>query len=106
MGRFVIVAFKPKPGEEAALAAAIEKHYRVLRAENLVTDKAPYLMRAENGVVLEVFEWLSADAIAQAHTNPAVQALWREFEGACDYVPLSSLGEAQQLFAEFDAIQS
>ncbi len=106
MGRFVIVAFKPKPGKEVSLAAAIEKHYRVLQAENLVTNKAPYLMRADNGVVLEVFEWLSADAIARAHANPAVQALWAEFEGACDYVPLSSLGEAQQMFAEFEAIQS
>lgn len=106
MGRFVIVAFEPKPGKEDSLAAAIEKHYRVLHAENPETDKTPYLMRAEGGVVLEVFEWRSAKAIAEAHSNPAVQALWSEFENACEYVPLNSLDEAQQMFAEFEAIPS
>ena len=41
MGRFVIVAFKPKPGHSDALAALIVRHLQVLRAQNLVTDKAP-----------------------------------------------------------------
>ena len=103
MGRFVIVAFKPKPGQNDALAAVVAKHLRVLRSENLVTDKAPYVMHAMNGTVVEVFEWRSSEAIAAAHSSPAVQALWGEFAGVCDYVPLASLDEAQQMFAEFDA---
>ena len=103
MGRFVIVAYKPKPGKHDALAAVVEKHLRVLSAENLVTDKAPYVMRAADGTVVEVFEWRSVDAISQAHNNPAVQALWGEFAAVCDYMPLANLAEAQQMFAEFDA---
>ena len=104
MGRFVIVAFKPKPGQSEALVALVAKHLHVLRAQNLVTDKAPYVMQAADDTVVEVFEWRSIEAISAAHKNPAVQALWREFAAVCDYVPLASLTEAQQMFAEFDAV--
>lgn len=104
MGRFVIVAYRPKPGKEDALAAAVRKHLDVLRAEQLVTDRPAYVMRAADGSLLEVFEWRSAEAIEQAHGNPAVQALWAEFAAVCDYVPLASIPEAQRMFAEFDAV--
>lgn len=101
MGRFVIATFRPKPGREAALLAVVRRHWSVLAAEGLVTERPPYAMQAEDGTVVEVFEWRSGDAIDQAHRNPAVQALWAEFEAACDYVPLAALPEAERPFAEF-----
>lgn len=104
MGRFVIVAYAPKPGMGEALLAAVRKHLRVLREGALVTDRSAYVMRAADGTVVEVFEWRSAEAIAQAHSNPAVQALWAEFGVACDYRPLATLAECQQMFAEFEAV--
>ncbi len=104
VGRFVIVAYKPKSGKELQLLAAVDKHLKVLRAEQLVTDRPAYAMRAADGTILEVFEWKSAEAIGQAHSNPAVQALWAEFGAACDYVPLTSLPEAHQMFAEFETV--
>ena len=104
MGRFVIVAYRPKPGQDAGLRAAVDKHLCVLRAEGLVTDSAAQVMRAADGTIVEVFEWASAEAIAKAHSNPAVQALWGEFAAVCDYVPLARLAEAQQMFAEFDSL--
>jgi quinol monooxygenase YgiN len=100
-GRFVIAAFKPKPGSEQQLAAAAEKHWRVLRAENLVSERPRYAMQAEDGTIVEVFEWRSAQAIEQAHSNPAVLALWAEFDAACDYIPVGTLAEAQHPFSEF-----
>jgi hypothetical protein len=84
--------------------AAVRKHLLVLRAEDLVTDRPAYLMRAADGTVVEVFEWRSAEAIAKAHTTAAVQALWAEFGAVCDYRPLNSLAESQQLFAEFEPV--
>ena len=104
MGRFVIVAYAPKAGREPQLLAAVKKHLDVLKAEQLVSDRPGYVMRAADGTIVEVFEWRSAEAIAQAHTNPAVAALWAEFGAACDYTPLARLNEAQQMFAEFDAV--
>jgi len=104
MGRFVIVAYTPKPGKEQQLLAVVKKHLQVLRAEQLVTDHPASVMRAADGSIVEVFEWRSAQAIEQAHNNPAVQALWEEFGAACDYTPLSSLAETQQMFAEFESV--
>jgi quinol monooxygenase YgiN len=105
MGRFAIVAYSPKPGMTDHLLAAIRKHVQVLRAENLVTDRSAYVMRAADGTILEVFEWRSGEAIAKAHSTPAVQALWAEFGAACDHRPLGGLAECQQLFAEFEPVE-
>jgi hypothetical protein len=104
MSRCVIVAYTPKPGKEEQLLGAVRKHLQVLRAEQLATDKPAYVMRAGDGTIVEVFAWRSAEAIKQAHTNPAVGALWAEFGAACDYTPLSKLAECQQMFAEFDEV--
>ena len=104
MERAVIVAYRPKPGHEDALLAAVRRHLDVLRVEGLVTDRAPYVLRAAGGAVVEVFEWRSAEAIRAAHGNPAVQALWAEFAAVCEYTPLAQLPEAQQLFAEFEPV--
>jgi quinol monooxygenase YgiN len=104
MGRFVIVAYTPKPDKEQQLLAAVRKHLQVLQAEKLITERPGYVMRAGDGTIVEVFEWRSVEAIQQAHINPGVQALWAEFGAACEYTPLSKLKESQQMFAEFEAV--
>lgn len=105
MGRIVIVAYAPKPDKEQLLLAAVRKHLQVLRQEQLVTDRPAHVMRAGDGTIVEVFEWRSADAIQEAHRNPAVGALWAEFAAVCEYTPLAKLTEAHQMFAEFEAIE-
>ena len=77
---------------------------QVLASERLVTERSAYVMRGKDGTLVEVFEWLSADAIAAAHSNAAVAALWAEFAAVCDYVPLATLAESQQMFAEFESV--
>lgn len=104
MGRIVIVAFRPKPGQQQALLALVAAHWRTLHEQELVTDRPRYAMQASDGTVVEVFEWRSAEAIERAHANPAVLALWSEFEATCDYVPVGTLAEAGRLFSEFDAL--
>lgn len=61
-------------------------------------------METADGTIIEMFEWLSAAAIQQAHTNPAVHQLWAEYAAVCDYVPLNTLPETANLFAEFNAV--
>jgi hypothetical protein len=99
----VIVAYRPEPGCAARLDAVVATHLRILAEQNLITDREGATIRAADGTVVEVFEWRSQEAIEQAHGNAAVGALWDEFGAFCDYVPLATLAEAQQLFAEFDA---
>jgi quinol monooxygenase YgiN len=97
----VIVAYKPKPGKADALNGLVKTHVSRLRKEGLVTHREPTLLQAANGTVIEMFEWLSQEAIQQAHRNEEVHKMWAEFAEVCDYVPLSELPETKGLFAEF-----
>ena len=101
MSRTVIAVFKPKPGRSDALHTVVAKHWRVLQEQGLVTDRPRYAMQAADGTIVEVFEWRSPEAIDAAHKNPAVGALWAEFDAACDYIPIAAVPEAQKLFSEF-----
>jgi hypothetical protein len=104
MGRVVIACFVPKPGREHDLHALARTHVPRLRAEGLVTDRAPILAVAGDGTVVEVFEWVSEEAIASAHQNAVVRAMWDEYEAVCTYVPVGELPEAAGLFSEFTAL--
>lgn len=104
MGRVVIVAYRPKPGQDAQLLDLVKAHYPTLRGEGLVTDRPALALRAMDGTLVELFEWASEEAIAGAHTNPVVTAMWARFNAACEYVTLGSLAEAQDLFAEFEPV--
>ena len=99
--RTVIVCYRPKPGHEAALQALVRGHVPALCRLGLATDRAPTMLRAADGSLVEVFEWASAAAIHAAHSHPEVHKMWAAFGAACDYVKLSQLAEAQNLFAEF-----
>lgn len=106
MGRVVIVAYRPKPGQQQALEELVRRHHMRLHAEGLVTERAPVLMRGGDGTIIEVFEWLSSAAIAAAHDNAAVQQMWAEFAEAGEYVPISRVAEAHELFAEFEPVSA
>jgi hypothetical protein len=87
-----------------ALKELTKTHVPRLKKEGLVTGREAVIMEAADGTVVEVFEWLSAEAIQKAHSNTEVQKMWGEYAGVCDYVPLAGVPEAANLFAEFNAI--
>ena len=96
--RIVIVAYQPKPGKEDELLQLARTHYERLKKQELVSDRLPILMQAKNGTIIEVFEWKSANAIKQAHTNPEVQKMWTEYSQVCEYIPVSKVEETSNLF--------
>jgi protein tyrosine phosphatase (PTP) superfamily phosphohydrolase (DUF442 family) len=104
MPRTVIACYRPKPGKQDALDALARTHFARLYEQGLVTRRRPIMMRARDGTLLEVFEWKSQRAIDEAHTNPAVLAMWNEYSEVCDYVPVGSLAEAGELFSGFDSL--
>ena len=104
MGVVSIACYRPKPGKADELELLMREHIPILRKEGLVTDRAPYAMRAQDGTIVEVFEWKSKEAIEGAHANGEVIKLWARYGAACDYVSLSTLSEAQQMFASFEPI--
>ena len=104
-GVCVIVAYRPKPGQESALFELVRNRVPTLRKEGLVTDRVPIIMRARNGTMIEVSEWKSREAIDAAHKNPNVLAMWEKFFAVCDCVPLNTLAEADEMFAGFTAVE-
>ena len=104
-GHFVFAIYRPKPGKDDLLLAAVRDHLPILRAEGFVTDREPVVVRAADGTLIEMFEWLSNEAVAAAHENAAVRALWVRFDEACEYVRLADLAEAGQMFPHFEVVE-
>jgi hypothetical protein len=100
MSDMVIVAYRPKPGQEAVTRQLVVGHVPQLQAWGLATDRPHLIMQAADGTLVEVFEWHEG-AVARAHHDPRVQAMWAAFAPACDYVKLQDLSEAADLFATF-----
>jgi len=104
MGSISVACYKPKPGCDAALLELVRNHLPPLREQGLVTDRASIVMRTADGTIVEIFEWVSREKIASAHTNPVVLDLWKRFEAVCTYEIPASLPEFQNMFAHFTAI--
>lgn len=102
--RIVIAIYRPKRGKEDVLLSEVRDHHQLLRSEGLATDREPIVMRSSDGSILEVFEWASAAAIAEAHGNPRIQAMWARFEACSTYGQLAGLPEASTYFAEFSPV--
>jgi hypothetical protein len=105
MGIVVIALFRPKAGMEEALLGCMRDHQPILRREGLVTDRPPYVMRARDGTLLEVFVWRSQEAIDAAHASLRVADLWRRYAACCDYVTLADLAEAREMFPGFAPVE-
>ena len=104
MGSISVACYKPKPGCEEALLQLVRDHLPPLRAEGLVTDRPSIVMRTAEGTIVEVFEWVSREAIAGAHQNPKVIDLWKRFEAVCSYEIPSNLPEFQRMFSHFEPV--
>lgn len=100
MGDMVIVAYRPKPGHGDALIELTREHVPTLLRLGLATDRPALTMQGTDGVVVEVFEWVSGGA-ERAHDDPEVQRLWARYSDVCDFVPLAELPEASEMFAHF-----
>jgi quinol monooxygenase YgiN len=103
-GVICIVAYRPKPGRESEILELVRNRVPTLRKEGLVTDRVPVMMRAKDGTIIEVSEWKSQEAIAEAHQNPRVLAMWDKFFACCDCVPLKTVAEAEMMFAGFEPL--
>lgn len=99
-----MACYKPRPGCQEALLELVRNHLPPLRAQGLVTERAPMVMRTADGTIIEIFEWVSKEAVAGAHSNPAVLDLWKRFEAVSWYEAPCNLPEFQNMFQHFDPI--
>ena len=97
----VLVAYKPKLGQDAILAAEVREHVPILQRLGLATSRMPIIGKAGDGTFVEMFEWVSKEAIENAHKDPTVLAMWGRFGACCDCIPIGQVPEASQLFSHF-----
>lgn len=100
LARLSVVAYRPKPGMEAELMELSKEHVPYLRSIGLVTERPHVVALAGDGTVVEIFEWVEG-GIEKAHHHPGLHGMWARYNAACDYVPLNTLTEAAQMFANF-----
>jgi len=86
------------------LLELVRNHLPPLRAVGLVRERESIVMRTADGTIVEVFEWVSREAIEGAHKNPAVLDLWKKFEAECWYETPSNLAEFQNMFGPFEPV--
>jgi hypothetical protein len=104
MGIIVIVGYKPRLGKEIELEDLMKTHHSILKAENLVTERDSIIARARDGTIIEIFEWVSSEAMQSAHENKKVLAMWERYENVCEYVPISEVPESSELFSGFEPL--
>ena len=104
MGNLVIAAYRPRPGREQELLGVVREHVPALRRQGLVTERAPLVLRAEDGTLLELFEWKNDAAVEKAHHDPVVRELWGRFEKAAEMITLGDLAEAAERFPHFTPV--
>ena len=98
----MIATYKPKPGKEQNLDRLVKNHVKVLRNQGFATQRPPMIMKSADGTVVEVFEWISKQAIEDAKNNKDVQEYWNQYRDVCDIIPVSDLIEANTSFSEFN----
>ncbi len=104
MSRIAIACYRPNEGSEKELIELVRVHYPLLRSQDLVTDREPTLMKAGDGTILEVFEWIGVEEKDMAHSNKEVMALWNRFDEISESVPLLDLAEAKHKYANFQPL--
>ncbi len=103
-GDIVIAAYRPlDKGHRATLRDLVRSHNATLRVEGLITDRPAQLLEAEDGTLLEIYEW-NPGAAKAAHDHPALKKLWKRMEEVAEFVPLISLREAETPFPHFKPV--
>ena len=101
MGILVICSYRPKAGQELEARRLMAAHVPLLRAHDLVTERAVVQGAGKDGEMIEIFEWASEEKSRSAPTIPAIAAHWKAMSEVMDFVPLASLPEPQRPFAHF-----
>jgi hypothetical protein len=69
-----------------------------------VTEHPSIAVRTADGTIMEIFEWISQDAIARAHKNPALLDLWKSSEKVWWYETPPNLQNFRICFAHVEPI--
>ncbi len=97
----VFAAYRPRSGKGRELEKLVASHVPTLRKLGLATKREPIIVRAKDGTIVEIFEWVSNKAAHDAHEHPAVARIWEAMGKVADFVPLGALTESKRPFTHY-----
>ncbi|MCM3629641.1 antibiotic biosynthesis monooxygenase [Paenibacillus glycanilyticus] len=100
-----IALYRPHPGKEQELYAIVREHGPALKREGLITEHPMLQLEAEDGTVIEIFEWKSEEAKKQAHISPDIWPIWERMMAVAEMTGLATLKEAGQPFPDFKRLE-
>ncbi|MCL4233749.1 MAG: hypothetical protein KJ042_04435 [Deltaproteobacteria bacterium] len=105
-GEIMFAVYKPREGKEMELKMALKRHVPTLRQQGYVTLRPPlFLKSAQDGTYIEIFQWVSLDAMKQAHDDEKVREVWSAIEAAAEIRTLADLEESKTPFPSFLPVQ-
>jgi hypothetical protein len=96
--------YQPKDGKNYKLKEILQNHVPTLRQEDLITDQELITIQAEDGTIIEIFEWKSVESKDKAHQLPNVMGIWKEIMEVADIKRFADLTESQMPFPNFKRI--
>jgi len=105
MRRTFMVVYKPYKGKDQELLPATKASYLDLRKGGYVTSQPPMLMKASDGSIILIFEWIEKQKNEEAQVDPVIQQHWMTLSKICEFEKAMSLIEFQRPFSEFETIE-
>lgn len=103
--RVVISAWRPRPGMGRRLRAELRDHHAMLWSEGLATDRQPILAETADGSIIEIMEWASTAAIAQAAMNERVAEFVDRMAAVARPTALGALQQGRDAMAVLQPVQ-
>ena len=104
----VLAVYSVSPKNRKKLLALLPKKRRYFLKAGYVTRRAPLLLQSRKNpeLFIDIFEWKSDEAVAKAHKDPKVLAIWGEMGKLCKKIGigLEKLPEAGSAFPHFDPV--
>ncbi|GLX70344.1 hypothetical protein [Paenibacillus glycanilyticus] len=97
--------YRPHAGKEKELHAIVKEHGPALIQEGLITELPVLKLEAEDGTVIEIFEWKSEESMHQAHKSPVIWPIWERMMEVAEMTGLGSLKEAGHPFPNFKRLE-
>ncbi len=102
MGVISMAVYLPRPGREDELRALIRERPPIMRRLGYLTEREHLVLKAADGTLIELSEWVSSGAIDRAHKDPEVLAMWARFDEVCEYLAPAAVGGMDVAFPTFE----
>ena len=98
-----IAAYRPKRSTDELLRL-LGEDLATLRRRGHVTDRPAPVACTQNGELLVALEWSSEHAVADAHADPEVLAVWERKTLVADYIAPDAVAGADIPFARWPVV--